>query len=319
MKKESTHNVAFLGYDGIQLLDLVAPLEAFEITNTATQGIPYKTFIISENPTFISDSNIKVSRDFSLSEDLKIDTLVIPGGAGSRIPEVSNALKKWTFEHFDSIGRVLTVCTGIFIIADHPYLTGKDVVTHWKYTQLLQESYPQLIVDNDKLFIQQEKFYSAAGILSGIDLALNIIEEDHGVDTASFVAKYLVTYLKRSGYQSQFSEPLKFQTHNNAHLNRINRYVTDNFNKSITVQSLAEQVHISERHLNRLITKYFEMSAAKFIEHTKLEQSKIFLSKRDTSVSSVASQVGYTSSDSFRRSFKRKYGITPQSYQQQYQ
>lgn len=319
MNKQSTHNIAFLGYDGIQLLDLVAPLEAFNIANTATDGTQYKTFIISENPTFISDSNIKVSSDFSLNENLEIDTLVIPGGSGSRIPEVSNSLKKWVFEKFDSIDRILTVCTGIFIVADHPYLTGKDVVTHWKYTQLLQESHPQLKVDKDRLFIQQDKFYSAAGILSGIDLALNVIEQDQGVDAASFVAKYLVTYLKRSGYQSQFSEPLKFQNHNNAHLDRINRYMLDNFNQSLTVQKLAEHIHISERHLNRLIKKHFDMSAAKYIEHTKLEQSKIFLSKKDTSVSSVSNQVGYTSSDCFRRSFKRKYGITPQSYQQQYQ
>ncbi len=309
-----THKIAFLGFDRIQLLDLVGPLESFLTANRIIKDKLYQTFIIGETDRFTSESNISVLTDRQLGEDVEIDTLFIPGGVGARIAEISTPFRQWIDANFDRIERIVTVCTGLFLIADHPYLENKEVVTHWGYSEKLQNLYPQLKVNHERLFIKQGKFYSAAGILSGIDLALNLIEEDHGVDVASFTAKYLVTYLKRSGHQSQFSEPLKFQSHNNGHLDRVNRWLNENHDKFFTVEELADQVHISERHLNRLIQAHFHMTAAKYIEHIKLEQSKVYLAKNNILIETVSEQLGYGSADSFRRSFKRKYGITPQSY-----
>ena len=314
-----THKIAFVGFDRIQLLDLVGPLEAFDIANSAIEGKPYKSFIVSEKETFTSESKIKLVSDYQLNKTPHIDTLIIPGGAGSRVTEINKPLKLWIKQNFDRIERVVTVCTGLFIIGDHPYLQGKDVVTHWGFAEHFQNLYPQLRVNHDRLFIQQGKFYSSAGVLSGIDLALNLIEKDHGVDVAAYTAKYLVTYLTRSGHQSQFSESLKFQSTNNSHINRINRYLESHYARAITVADLAHEIHISERHLNRLIKTHFHMSASKYIEHNKLEQSKIYLSKQNTPVEVAASMVGYASSDAFRRSFKRKYGVAPQSYQLRFQ
>ena len=313
------HNIAFLGFDRIQLLDLVGPLEAFATANGVVEGRKYNCFIVSENPTFTSDSQIRVLSDFQFKDTPQIDTLIIPGGAGSREPAISSPVRIWIDQHFDDIARIVTVCTGLFMLGDHPYLENKEVVTHWAYADQLQKQFPQLKVNHDRLFLQQGKFYSAAGILSGIDLALNLIETDHGVDAATQVAKYLVTYLKRSGHQSQFSEPLKFQSSNNSHIEQVNRWLNDNHDVSVTVALLADAVHVSERHLNRLIQTHFHMSAGKYIEHVKLEQSKIYLSKRATPIEVAAFKVGYSSSDSFRRSFKRKYGISPHSYQLRFQ
>lgn len=309
-----THKVAFLGFDRVQLLDLVGPLESFLTANQIIKDKPYHTFIIGEKDRFTSESNLTVLTDRQLDEDLEIDTLFIPGGVGARIEEISTPFRQWIDANFDRIERIVTVCTGLFLMADHPYLENKEVVTHWGHSQKLQNLYPQLKVNHERLFIKQGKFYSAAGILSGIDLALNLIEEDHGVDVASFTAKYLVTYLKRSGHQSQFSEPLKFQSHNNSHLDRVNRWLNQNHDKFSTVEELADQAHISERHLNRLIQSHFHMTAAKYIEHIKLEQSKVYLTKNNILIETVSDQLGYRSADTFRRSFKRKYGITPQSY-----
>jgi len=313
------HNIAFLGFDRIQLLDLVGPLEAFTLANEVVDGRKYHCFIVSENPDFTSESKIRVLSDYQIDSTPKIDTLFIPGGAGARVPAITSRIRLWIDQHFDDIPRIVTVCTGLFMLGDHPYLENKEVVTHWAFAEQAQKQFPRLKVNHDRLFIQQEKFYSAAGILSGIDLALNLIETDHGVDAATQVAKYLVTYLKRSGHQSQFSEPLKFQSSNNSHIEQINRWLTENHATSVTVSALADAVHVSERHLNRLIKTHFHMSAGKYIEHVKLEQSKIYLSKRETPVEVAAYKVGYASSDAFRRSFKRKYGISPHSYQLRFQ
>jgi transcriptional regulator GlxA family with amidase domain len=319
METLNQHNVAFLGFDKIQLLDLIGPLEAFAIANEALHGRPYQSFILSENKTFTSESRVTLASDYQLDNHPPIHTLIIPGGLGTRDPQITHPVRHWIDSQFDNIERVVSVCTGIFILADHAYLHGKEVVTHWGYANRLQQLFPALKVNHDRLFIRQGKFYSAAGVLSGIDLALHLIETDHSVDVAAYVAKYLVTYLKRSGNQSQFSEPLKFQTSHNSHLERINRWLVEHFSESVTVAHLAEQVHVSERHLNRLIKKHFNMSAGKYIEHIKLEQSKIYLTRNSASVEATSAMVGYTSPDAFRRSFKRKYGIAPHSYQLRFQ
>lgn len=319
MTKTKPHHIAFLGFDRIQLLDLVGPLEAFRIANQAHIGAGYETSIVSKNTHFTSESNITVHSDCCLEDARNINTLFIPGGAGTRDNKIAQPVKAWLAKNFNRIERVVTVCTGIFIAADLPYLANKEVVTHWGFSDKLQQQNPQLKVNRDRLFIRQGKFFSAAGILSGIDLALNLIERDYGVDTAAYTAKYLVTYLKRSGHQSQFSEPLKFQSINNSHIDRVNRCLMNNYELPMTVAQLALEVHISERHLNRLIKNHFHMSASKYIEHIKLEQSKIYLTKNNTSVELAATKVGYSSSDSFRRSFKRKYGIAPHSYQMRFQ
>ncbi|TDR20363.1 GlxA family transcriptional regulator [Marinicella litoralis] len=319
MHNPSSHNVAFVGYDQIQLLDIFGPLEAFKCANRVIKSTPYHTFIVSEYDTFVSESGVRVCSDHKFSEAMNIDTLVVTGGRGTRIPAIANRCISWINEQFESASRVISVCSGVFLLGNHPYLNGKEVVTHWSLADLLQKTFPHLDVNHNRLFIKQGKFHSSAGVLTGIDLALNLIEADHGVDVATYVAKHLITYLKRSGHQSQFSEPLKFQSTNNSHIDRINRWLIDHYSDPITVSQLAENVHISERHLNRVIQGHFNMSASKYIEHIKLEQSKVYLAKQNTAVDATASMVGYASSDAFRRSFKRKYGIAPHTYQLRFQ
>ncbi len=319
MHNNDTHNVVFIGYDQIQLLDIFGPLEAFRCANRVITTTPYNTCIVSEHDTFVSESGVRVCSDHRFSEDLNIDTLVVTGGKGTRIPAIAKRCIPWINQQFEAASRVISVCSGVFLLGNHPYLRGKQVVTHWSLADLLQKTFPHLDVNHDRLFIKQGKFHSSAGILTGIDLALNLIESDHGVDVATYVAKHLITYLKRSGHQSQFSEPLKFQSSNNTHIDRINRWLMNHYSETVSVRQLADRVHISERHLNRVIRQAFNMSASKYIEHIKLEQSKVYLAKKNTAVDVTAAMVGYASADAFRRSFKRKYGIAPLTYQMRFQ
>ncbi|MCO7224587.1 GlxA family transcriptional regulator [Pleionea sp. CnH1-48] len=318
MSTPTPHTIAFIGFDKVQLLDFAGPLECFHIANEILQYDHYHTSVIAESSRFKTESYVTISADALLAEAESFDTLVIPGGEGSRIKEIAAPIQEWLNHHINQCGRVLSVCTGIFLLAHHSYLHHKEVVTHWAFAEQLQQNYPLLKVNHERLFIKQENFYSAAGILSGIDLALHVIEEDHGVDVAAHVAKYLVTYLKRSGYQSQFSQPLQLQSANNSHLKRANDWINANIHNPITVTELAEAVHLSERHLNRLIQQHYFMGTAAYIEHLKLEQSKVLLSYSQHNIDVIAKEVGYASAASFRRGFKRKYGIAPQSYQKRF-
>ncbi|VAW46731.1 hypothetical protein MNBD_GAMMA02-223 [hydrothermal vent metagenome] len=129
MNTTDTHHIAFLGFNQIQLLDLIGPLEAFNAVNNISGNTVYKTVIISQHESFTSDSKVRVLSDYLLSDyqrvdQIHIDTLIIAGGSGSRNPEVYQPINAWLADHFDAIERVVTVCTGAFIMGNHPYLVG---------------------------------------------------------------------------------------------------------------------------------------------------------------------------------------------------
>lgn len=308
-------HIGILGFHGVQLLDIVGPLETFLMVKNQKGESLYRCSIVGPEKEFKSESNVSVKTDFDFPNAPHFDLLIIPGGAGTRDPAIQQVIEPWLAKQVNHVHRLLTVCTGIFFIAHLPFLAGKQVTTHWDFVDKLQSQFPNLLVDRNRLFIQQDNFYSSAGVLSGIDLALHIIEQDHGLEQAVSAAKYLVTYLKRSGNQSQFSEALKFQSINNDRILNITNWLMNNIDRPITVQQLAFENHVSERHLNRIFKSHCHMTAKSYVEHIRLEQAKIFLQKQSTSVKQVAYQVGYNSDDSFRRSFKRKYGIEPSSYQ----
>ncbi|BDX06110.1 GlxA family transcriptional regulator [Planctobacterium marinum] len=311
------HRIGFVAYEGIQMLDLVGPLESFALIKQ--QGaLAYETCVVGPSRKIASESGITIQCDYLLEEAPRFDTLVIPGGTGARTPEIKETLKPWLVQQFSQTARLICVCTGVFLVADLPQLHGMKVTTHWDYAEQLQRQYPHLKVSADSLFVQNDNFFSSAGVLSGIDLALHVIELDHGIQVAASAAQYLVTYLKRSGYQSQFSDPLKFQSIDNNRLKKAHQWLLDNLSKPITVSDFADSQGLSERHFNRLVKQHHNLSARHWLEHIRLEQAKIFLSRSSSSIKSVAFQVGYASADSFRRAFKRKFGIEPSAWRQNF-
>ena len=141
----------------------------------------------------------------------QIDTLLIPGGRALRLSPSGPRLANWISRRAGGIRRIASVCTGIFAVAPTGLLDGRRVTTHWKFAAELASRFPALKIDANALYIRDGKFYTSAGITAGIDLSLALIEEDFGSRVALTVARELVVYMKRSGGQEQFSEPLKFQ------------------------------------------------------------------------------------------------------------
>lgn len=312
------HRVAFLGFNDIQLLDLTGPMETFQLANDFTKTPFYHCFSIALEDRFSSEGGLTVCSDHLLGEQVDFDTLVVPGGKGARSPDYKRTIAPFLQSVLNSNKRIITVCTGLFLLAGLEGMQGKKVTTHWQYSGQLAKDFPDLRVTNDNLYTQEDNFFSSAGILSGIDLSLRIIELDLNPQIAAKVAKQLVTYLRRSGHQSQFSESLKFQSIENDKLRRIHTWLLENPSHSGEVNDIAEANFISPRHLNRLAQKHLKLTAKSFVEHVKLEHSKILLEHTNALIKSVAHQLGYSSTDSFTRAFKRKYGVGPQQYQQHF-
>jgi transcriptional regulator GlxA family with amidase domain len=213
----SPKRVGVLIYPAMQTLDLVGPMDAFSAVTLADgkgrRRPGYKVLTIGFDAKPVpAESGLLLTPQFTTATAPKLDTLVIPGGYAMREPDTARKVAAWVGSQSRQTRRVAAVCTGVFGLAETGLLNGRRVTTHWRYAQDLAQRYPPLVVDAGAIFLKDGPFYTSAGITAGIDLTLALIEEDYGLEVALTIARELVVYLKRSGGQEQYSEPLQFQT-----------------------------------------------------------------------------------------------------------
>jgi transcriptional regulator GlxA family with amidase domain len=192
------------------------------------------------------------------------------------------------------------------------------VTTHWKFAADLAERYPQLQVDANALYLRDGKFYTSAGITAGIDLALALIEEDFGAQVALGVARELVMYVKRPGGQEQYSEPLKFQVESTSRFADLATWIVGHLDKDLSVEAMAERIHLCPRQFNRRFKAEFNSTPAAFVQRLRLDEARDRLSSRGSTVESVADSVGFGDPDSFRRAFVQRFGVAPKQYRSRF-
>jgi transcriptional regulator GlxA family with amidase domain len=193
-------------------------------------------------------------------------------------------------------------------------LDGRRVTTHWRFADDVAARFPALKVDRNALFIRDGAFYTSAGITAGIDLALALIEEDHGAHIALSVARELVVYLKRPGGQEQYSEPLQFQVQSSDRLSDLIPWISSHLRRDLSVEILARRANLCVRHFSRRFRKVFGLPPAEFVQNVRLDEARQRLSSRNNSVRIIADSVGFSSADSFRRAFERRFGVSPTTY-----
>ena len=170
-------------------------------------------------------------------------------------------------------------------------------------------------VDANPLFIEDNNVWSSAGVLAGVDLALEIIRQDHGNTIAANVAKELVVYIQRKGGQNQFSDALQVQTADCQRLQPLLQWLMNNLDRTISVARMADEAAMSERQLNRLFHAHLHKSPAKYLNELRLNRARELLSDANRSLNDIASAVGFTHYDSFRRAFERHFGVAPSHFQ----
>src|SRR5689334_18967053 len=214
----ATRRIGILGFDDVQALDLVGPADVFGSDALAAPELdvggerPYEVVVIGlYGKKFTCSNGVQMSARYTIPTKTALDTLIVPGGSGLRRGDEAARVAKWIAARAPHIRRIASVCTGIYGLAPTGLLDGRDVATHWAFVDDLQSRFPKLRVDRDALFHKDGRFYTSAGITAGIDLALAMVEEDLGPEAALAVAREMVVYLKRSGGQNQYSEPLRFQ------------------------------------------------------------------------------------------------------------
>jgi transcriptional regulator GlxA family with amidase domain len=301
----------------------VGPIDAF--TSALCEGEGgilercYEVFIIglSDRP-FISESGILFRPHTTIHKAGELDTLIVPGGKGLRIPRTQARVGDWVKAQAHNIRRIATVCTGVYGLAPTGLLDGRRVTTHWRFARDFACQFPRLHVDANALFIKDGPFYTGAGVTAGIDLSLALIEEDFGPSVALAVARDLVVYLKRSGGQEQYSEPLRFQTRSADRFGDLAAWMQGNLHTDLSVEALAKRACLCPRHFSRRFKDAFGATPATFVEDLRLGEARHRLDLADQSVEAVARSVGFHSSDAFRRAFERRFGVNPTVYRKSF-
>lgn len=342
--------IAILIYDQMELLDMSGIQTAFFTANQqvpgsyqlSTIGFDAKTVTCESGTRIIPDSCISTLDDeHALDEEHKSNafhTLIIPGGKGARLNLINSDHSRALKLAIGKCERIVTVCTGIFLLANLGLVKGTHVATHWAYVDQFKCSFPHLQVDRDKLFIRdklcikenrfiqdtqcerdclprkEQQLWSSAGVTSGIDLALRLIELDINRATAINVAQYLVVYLKRSGSQQQFSGLLDMQIPKSDVIASVINWIKENLGKHLSVQQMADRANLSERQFRRLFMRDTGKTPANYLEELRMDSAKNLLLNSDKSIKQLALTLGFNSADGFRRAFERKYSVSPSQY-----
>ncbi|WP_367821983.1 MULTISPECIES: GlxA family transcriptional regulator [unclassified Microbacterium] len=304
--------VGFLVYDGVTLLDVAGPAEVFAEANK--QGADYElSFLSPTGADVVSNLGMRVSVDGAVDSSPALDTYIIPGSTVYPRARVSRALADAASVPATSARRVASVCTGAFVLAATGLLDGKRATTHWKVTQELAALCPSCDVQPDAIYVRDGSTYSSAGVTAGIDLALALVEEDHGPALTREVARALVVYMQRSGGQSQFSAPLQGVAPRSPMAVQIAELVASDPQGDFSLDALAAHLNISARHLTRLIHDELSSTPARYVRDIRFEVARGFLDQGHTATA-AAQFSGFPSYESLRQEFGRRLGISPAAY-----
>lgn len=309
-----TIRVAFFIAEGFQPLDLFGPLDTFEEANTFIKE-SYQCDIVSFEAGLVkSASRHCVMADYALTNLPVPDYLVICGGSGMRELILTTRqvieLKKLA----DTAKKIISICTGTFILAQLFPDLPLTVTTHWRHCAQLSAQYPQCEVLPDPLFICHDNIYSSAGILSGVDLSLELVRQDLGNTVAASVAKELVVYLQRKGSQKQFSDLLKTQSSDSLRLSPVIEWMMENLQQTINVTDIAQKLCVSERQVSRLFKQHLNLTPAQYLTQLRMLQARDLISHDNRSLQEVSRLVGFVNYERFRRSFERYFGLSPSTF-----
>lgn len=313
-----TIRVALLGFDGVQTLDLVGPLDAFASANEQKPAAYAPLVVGLDDRPFTSEAGLRMVPQCALADAGPIDTLIIPGGAGLRRAGIADSVAAAVVACAPSLRRILSICTGIYALAPTGLLDGRRATTHWRFALDVARRFPAVNLDPDAIYVRDGGIYTSAGITAAIDLSLAIIDEDHGPEVALEVARELVVYLKRSGGQRQYSAPLRFQTRAGDRFAALATWIPEHLESDLSVEALADRVRLSPRQFTRRFREVFGESPAQAVEILRLEAARERLTSSRSVLDRIAASVGFASADAFRRAFARRFGITPVEYRERF-
>lgn len=309
--------VGIVLFEDTKLIDVTGPLQVFNDAKL-TDGIKaYDVSLVSESGgPVITDTGISLeTTSFNDCRKSSPDTLLVSGGHSALIASNSVALQRFLRDMSLDCRRLGSICIGAFILAASGLLDGRRATTHWENCEQLRREYPSVKVEKDAIFIEDSGIWTSAGVTTGIDMALSMVEQDLGRAEALRLAKSLVLFVQRMGGQSQFSSSLKHQTlAKDDKFDSLISKVMNDLSADWSVTKLAAIAHMSERNFSRVFTQSMGESPARFIEALRVERACEKLQNGEQNLRAVAHLTGFGNMERMRRAFQRLRGVSPKDY-----
>lgn len=323
-----TKHIVLLVPPNSTLLTAAGPLEVFakaiDLFDSVQHNVDFKYQVhvvsMGKEKQINTSSGLPILSEGCYTEiDYPIDTLIITGLARHLDSDLRNEMLEWLKEQSRAIHRICSVCSGAFILAEAGLLDGKKATAHWSKNEELALMYPAIDVQIARIFIKDGKIYTAAGITSGMDLALALVEEDLGQSFALQVARWLVLYLKRPGNQSQFSTYLDCKRIGNPIIRKVCEWILEHLREDLSVERLAEYAAMSPRNFARVFVRELRVPPAKFINKLRVENASQHLIETQLSVDEIADYCGLKTGENLRRQFLSLLEVTPAQYRKSFQ
>lgn len=318
--------IAMLAFPNVQVLDVMGPLEVFARTsrwlrdNGKRRDHAYEVEIIGlKRGPFRTSSGLRLYADRGIADVGRgIDTLLIAGGLGVEQYRSHAPLLRWIRRQAGLVRRLASICTGAFLLAEARLLDGRRATTHWYHCADFARDFPEVQIEPDTIFVQDGSLYTSAGVTAGMDLALALVEEDHGRDIALAAARQLVMFLKRPGGQSQFSAQLSVQLAEHQLLRELQSYIVEHPNDDLAVARLAGRVAMSPRNFARVFTREVGTTPGRFVASVRVETARRLLEETSEPLEAICEKSGLGTPESMRRAFQRSLGIAPGRYRERF-
>ena len=315
-----------VGITDAQTLDIVGPLEVFSRASRwlAEDGkagtATYEVEIVARRagPLQMSSGlHVVAARSFAQVRT-GIDTLLVCGGRGVQAALADGVTVPFLARMAPRVRRIASVCTGAFLLAEAGLLDGKRATTHWHHATELARRYPKIAVDADPIFIAQGNIFTSAGVTAGMDLALAMVEADHGAEVARAVARELVMFVQRPGGQKQFSVQMEHLLADRAPLAELQAWLPDHLDDDLSVEALAKRAGMSPRNFSRVFTAEVGATPRRYIEQLRLEASRRRLEQTRDDVERIAGTCGFGTAESMRRVYVRHLRVAPSAYRSRF-
>jgi len=314
--------VWIVAFPGAQVLDVTGPWEVFALANRAggTRAPRYAVSVVAPSAGAIATSGgLALVAQRTLAQATgPVDTLIVAGGEGTRPHRRDGRLVRWITRAARRARRVASVCTGAFLLAEAGLLDGRRATTHWAMCDALARRFPAVRVERDPIFVRDGHVFTSAGITAGIDLALQLVEEDCGRDVALTVARWLVMFLRRPGGQSQFSAQLSAQLAERDGLRDVQGWIAEHPEAELTVPALARRAHMSPRNFARAFRRETGVTPAAYVEAQRVEAARRLLETTAGNVAEVATACGFGRPETMHRAFRRVVHIAPAQYRRHF-
>jgi transcriptional regulator GlxA family with amidase domain len=297
----------------VTILDLSGVLQVFQ--EAKSLGFNYNLMFISNQSSICSSSGLELSSltDFRKTNPTKNDIIFISGSGTHKIGLFyeERSFFDWLKRANSNQTTICSICTGAFLLAKSGLLNDKECTTHWSLIKKLKKDFPLLKTQDNTLFTKSENIYTSAGVVTGIDLALFLIEERHGKQIATQVAKGLVVYKRRQATDEQESVYLQNRSHQDEKIHTIQDWIICNLGEASTIDQLAEIVHVSPRNLTRIFKKQTGVTIAGYRTKLRIEKAKSLLANSEYKIEHIANLCGYKTSKQLRMVLEKHLEALP--------